>query len=148
MKLDQRLQALKRGSLFNSVPEDDLAVLAESMNEEPFDKNEVVCVEGEPADRIFLVVTGKFKVKPAQKSNRPIVLSAGDLFGEYGLFDQGLRTATITASEPGILLTLDYFRFRSFLLLFPQAMLAILGETVSQLLAYQRQLEKTAERAD
>jgi CRP/FNR family transcriptional regulator, cyclic AMP receptor protein len=138
MKLDARIQALEHGTLFASVPEADLAVLAESMNEEAFRKDETVCAEGEPADRIFVVMAGKFQIRPARGGDRVITLGAGDLFGEYGLFDQGLRTATIMASEPGTLLTLDYPRFRSFLLMFPEAMLAILGTTVGQLLAFQR----------
>lgn len=138
MRLDARMQALQQGTLFASVPEADLAVLAESMSEEAFGTNETVCVEGEPADRIFVVMTGRFEVRPPLGGDRAITLGAGDLFGEYGLFDQGLRTATIVASEPGILLTLEYPRFRSFLLMFPEAMLAILGTTVGQLLAAQR----------
>lgn len=138
MNLDARMQALQRGTLFGSVPEADLAVLAESMNEEAFEKDEVVCVQGDPADRIFVVVTGNFDVRAAGGGDHAISLGPGDLFGEYGLFDQGLRTATIIAGDPGTLLTLDYPRFRSFLLLFPEAMLAILGATVGQLLASQR----------
>lgn len=140
MRQDARMQALQKGKLFASVPEADLAVLAESMSEEAFAAGERVCVEGEPADRVFVVMSGRFEVQPPRGGDRAITLGKGELFGEYGLFDQGLRTATIIASEPGILLTLDYDRFRSFLLMFPEAMLAILGATVGQLLAYQRTL--------
>jgi CRP/FNR family cyclic AMP-dependent transcriptional regulator len=138
MKLDQRMRALQQGTLFNSVPEADLVVLAESMYEETFDKDEIVCAHGDPADRIFVVMTGNFAVNVSSGIDKPISIGPGELFGEYGLFDQGLRTATITADEPSILLTLDYPRFRAFLLLFPEAMLAILSATVEQLLTYQR----------
>jgi CRP-like cAMP-binding protein len=141
MKMDARLQALQHGPLFSSVPEEDLAVLAESMKEETFNKGEVVVSEGETADRIFVVVTGSFDVQPVADAKNPIRLGPGDLFGEYGLFDQGLRTATIVTREAGTLLTLDYPRFRAFLLLFPEAMLAILSVTVGQLLAVQRKLK-------
>ncbi|GIK82701.1 MAG: hypothetical protein BroJett024_38060 [Alphaproteobacteria bacterium] len=142
MTLDARIKVLQRGTLFSSVPEGDLAVLAESMNEEAFAAGETVCVRGEPADRIFVVASGRFDVRPG--GDHAVTLAAGELFGEYGLFDQGLRTATIVASEPGTLLTLDYPRFRAFLLMFPEAMLAILGATVGQLLAYQRRLDRPA----
>ena len=143
MKLESRMLALQHGSLFGNVPEADLAVLAESMNEETFGPGEIVCAAGEAADRIFVVAQGGFEVRPAV--GEPIPLRHGDLFGEYGLFDQGLRTATIVANVPGVLLSLDYPRFRSFLLLFPEAMLAVLSATVNQLLAYQRGLVGAAE---
>jgi CRP/FNR family cyclic AMP-dependent transcriptional regulator len=138
MTLAERMQALQQGTLFNSVPEADLVVLAESMYEEAFDKDEIVCAHGDPADRIFVVMTGNFAVKVSSGIENPISIGPGELFGEYGLFDQGLRTASITAGEPSTLLTLDYPRFRAFLLLFPEAMLAILSATVEQLLTYQR----------
>lgn len=140
MKLQARMRALQHGRLFSSVPESDLAVLAESMNEEAFEKGGIVCEQGEAADRIFVVMDGAFAVEVSGSPDQAIRLEPGDLFGEYGLFDQGVRTATITASEPGTLLTLDYPRFRSFLVLFPEAMFAVLSATVSQLLAYQRKM--------
>ena len=140
MTLDARMQALQKGTLFNSVPEADLMVLAETMFEEHFAKDEVVCVQDEPADRIFVVMSGQLDVKVGGTEDHTVLLRPGDLFGEYGLFDQGLRTATIAAREPSTLLTLDYPRFRAFLLLFPEAMLAILGATVEQLLTFQRKL--------
>ena len=142
MRLEARIEALQHGTLFASVPQDDLAVLAESMSEEAFGRDAVVCAAGDPADRIYVVMTGSFEVRPAGVEDHRITLRPGDLFGEYGLFDQGLRTATIVAREPGTLLTLDYGRFRAFLIQFPEAMLAILGTTVGQLLAFQRRLGK------
>lgn len=143
MILDSRIHALQHSPLLASVPEADLAVLAESMSEETFASDAIVCSEGDPADRIFFVMTGRFEVRHSSGSKTGIMLEPGELFGEYGLFDQGLRTATVVAREPGTLLTLDYDRFRAFLLLFPEAMFAILSETVGELLAFQRKLGQT-----
>jgi len=143
MRHEARIEALRHGALFASVPQDDLAVLAESMSEESFARGALVCSAGDPADRIYVVMSGGFEVRPSGAPDHAITLGHGELFGEYGLFDQGLRTATIVARESGTLLTLDYGRFRAFLLQFPEAMLAIFGATVGQLLAYQRRLGKT-----
>ena len=140
MNLDDRISALHRGSLFRSVPEADLFVLAESMREERFGKDDVVCVEGEVADRVFLVVKGKLSVAVADQIEQVISIGPGTLFGEYGLFDTGLRTATVTAVESSDLLSLNYDQFRAFMLQFPEAMYAILGATVEQLLASQKRL--------
>ena len=133
-----RFQLLQRCPLFSSVPENDLRALAETMQEERFTKGEIICDRGDPADRIFIVMRGGLEVRVALPEPHVVLLKAGDLFGEYGMFDEGFRTATIVSLEESVLLALDYARFRAFLLYFPEAMLAILGGTVRQLLASQR----------
>lgn len=140
MNLDDRIAALQHGPLFRSVPESDLFVLAESMHEEYFGKGDVICIEGDAADRIFLIVNGHLAVVPSGMPEHEISVGPGTLFGEYGLFDVGLRTATVTAVEPSDLLTLNYDRFRAFLLQFPDAMYAILSATVKQLLDFQKKI--------
>ena len=136
--MEARIQALRHGALFNSVPEAELAVLAQSMKEERFAPGDVVCEEGEPADRIYVVLGGSLEVHSSGSTHEPIRLGPGQLFGEYGMFDNGLRTATITAREASTLIALDYPRFRNFLIRFPEAMFAILSATVNQLLAARR----------
>ena len=136
--MEARIRALRHGALFNSVPEAELVVLAQSMKEEQFATGDTVCVEGEPADRIYVVLTGGLEVHSADAAQESITLGPGQLFGEYGMFDKGLRTATITAREPSTLIALDYPRFRNFLIRFPEAMFAILSATVDQLLSSRR----------
>ena len=138
MSLESRIRALQRSTLFSTVSETDLIALAETMREERFAKGEIVCTEGEQADRVFIVMSGGLEVRVAENSGRTVHLQHGDLFGEYGLFDESLRTATVASLHESVLLTLDYDRFRAFLLVFPEAMLAILSGTIKQLLTSQR----------
>jgi len=138
MTLNARFKLLQRCPLFSSIPENDLRALAETMQEERFTKGEIICDRGDPADRIFIVMRGNLEVRVALPQPHVVLLEAGDLFGEYGMFDEGFRTATVISREETVLLALDYARFRAFLLYFPEAMLAILGSTERQLLASQR----------
>ena len=56
----------------------------------------------------------------------------GDIVGEYGMFLPGGRSATLRASGPTSVLTLDYEHFKRFLLAFPQSMLSLLGQLVNR----------------
>ena len=137
---ETRVMALRRSELFRSLGDEDLRTLAEAFEEETFAAGEIVLAAGEPADRIFVVLEGTLEIRPPGHAGKPpIRVGPSALFGEYGMFDTGLRTATVTSLGQSRLLALDYHRFRAFLLRFPEAMLAILGTTVRQLLKARRQ---------
>ena len=55
----------------------------------------------------------------------------GDVVGEYGMF-LSRRSATLRSLGPARVLTLDYKQFRRFLLAFPESMLALFGQAVTQ----------------
>ncbi len=56
--------------------------------------------EGDPGDRLYVVMEGKVKLhrtSPDGRENMLAVLGPGELIGELSLFDPGPRTATRTA---------------------------------------------------
>jgi CRP-like cAMP-binding protein len=72
-------------------------------------KGQVLFKEGDPGDRLFVVVDGKLKLGTASSDGRENLLSIlgpGDMFGELSLFDPGPRTATATAVVDSKLLAL------------------------------------------
>jgi CRP-like cAMP-binding protein len=138
MSFDQRLRALHNCAFFSTVPETNLTALAQAMREERFEKGEVICEAGDSGDQVYVVMSGALEVRVPSDEGPARRLAPGDLFGEYGMFDGGLRTATVTCIEPSRLLTLDYARFRAFLLDFPETMFSIFGATVDRLLALER----------
>jgi CRP/FNR family transcriptional regulator, cyclic AMP receptor protein len=63
-------------------------------------KNQVVYRQGEPADSVFYIQTGKAKITVASAQGKEAVvaiLGTGDFFGEGCLGGQALRFATVTA---------------------------------------------------
>lgn len=134
MTLESRIRTLRNCAFFSVVPEQDLNVLAEAMDVEMYADGEIVFEFGDRADRVYVVVAGELMaVVPGKKSSaRPI--RAGDMLGEYGLFDDGVRSATVTCQSGVTMLSMDYPRFREFLVNFPEATLSILGRTVKRLL--------------
>lgn len=81
-----------------------------------FERNEVVCHEGDPADSLHLVADGRLSVRVSLASgDRAMlnVLGPGDYFGELALLRHDRRrTATITALEPARTLVLAASAFR------------------------------------
>ena len=134
MTLETRIRTLHNCAFFSVVPESDLVVLAEAMHEEMFGDGEIVFEYGDRADRIYVVSEGELMIVVPGEEGTARQIGPGDLLGEYGLFEQGARSATVTCQSAVTLLSMDYPRFREFLVTFPEATLSILGRTVKRLL--------------
>ena len=134
MTLEERIRTLHNSSFFSVVPEPDLVVLAEAMHEEMFADGEIIFEYGDRADRIYVVAAGELMaIVPGQEGSARKI-GSGELIGEYGLFEQGARSATVTCQSGVTMLSMDYTQFREFLVTFPEATLSILGRTVKRLL--------------
>jgi len=76
---------------------------------------EVVIRQGDPADRFFFIVDGAFDVTqvkdPGGTPRFLRSLGPDEMFGEIGLLGRTARTANVTASTDGTLLSLDGERF-------------------------------------
>jgi CRP/FNR family cyclic AMP-dependent transcriptional regulator len=65
---------------------------------------EVLFRQGDPADEMFFVVSGRFWVR-----ERRVAIEPGEIFGELGLLNSGqARTATVECTENGQLLRISY----------------------------------------
>jgi len=71
----------------------------------------VMVRQGDPADRLYFIVDGRFEVTqvpPAGGEPRHLrTMGPDELFGEIGLLARSPRTATVTATDDGHLLSLD-----------------------------------------
>jgi CRP/FNR family cyclic AMP-dependent transcriptional regulator len=69
-----------------------------------FAAGDVVFRRGDPADEMFFIVSGDFRVQ-----ERSVDLQTGDVFGELGLLNAGqARTATVECVTNGELLQISY----------------------------------------
>jgi CRP-like cAMP-binding protein len=71
--------------------------------------DEVICRQGEPGDRMYVVQSGRAKVIREDGGSQVIVgeLKKGDVFGEMSIFDRQPRSATVRADGRARMLTLD-----------------------------------------
>lgn len=142
-------QGLRQVALFQGVPGDDLRRIAHRMREHAFAAGKVVFREGEPGDRLFLVLTGQMHVY-VERAGATITyarLHAGECFGEMALLDEAPRSATVQADAPSRCLTLAKEDFLALLASHPQIALGIvqslsqrLRQASAQVQAYAQQL--------
>lgn len=65
-----------------------------------FDAGETIFAQGDPGDRVYIIVTGKVKISlmgPGDRENIRAILGPTEVFGELAVFDLGPRTCTATA---------------------------------------------------
>lgn len=70
---------------------------------------EIICCQGEPGDRMYVVQSGRAQVFREDGDSRVVVgeLGKGDVFGEMSIFDRQPRSATVQAVGSARILTLD-----------------------------------------
>ncbi len=90
--------------LFSGLPAARIADLAAMLKPRSARAGQVVVRKGEHADSMYFVVSGALEV---ELEPEPVILHAGDFFGEIALIAHGDRVATIAAIEETRLLVLD-----------------------------------------
>lgn len=87
---------------FRSLSNNELAHLASSLIERAFDKDEIVFLEGEPCEGLYLVREGIIKIYKLSSEGREQILShvrRGGSFNEVAVFDGGPNPANAAAIE-------------------------------------------------
>ncbi len=91
---------VRRAPLFAALDDEASASLLQTMVEVRLGRAEVLFAEGDPGDRLYVIVEGKIKLGRTSvdgRENLLAILGPGQMFGELSLFDPGPRTATATA---------------------------------------------------
>ncbi len=112
-------QWLGRTMLFRELAAADLAALAAAVKPEEHKRGSYVVREGEPGERLYLVLSGRLEVRRdyAPGKSEPVAeMGEGDAFGEIALLQGGVRTRSIRALEKSILLGLDKADFERLVL--------------------------------
>ena len=95
--------------LFSLLRDTQLVLLTEVLLRKPYPKNSTVVAAGDPADALYIVISGRLKVLMSDKEGKEVILAIlnqGDFFGEMGLIDQAPRSATVVAIDSCELLTM------------------------------------------
>ena len=129
-------------SFADRIASEARADLARRGAEVVFESGQAVLHEGDPADRVLLLVSGHVKVFKLSRAGREIVLDfrgPGELLGELGVISPGGRTASAVAVEAVQALSIRGSEFRSWLRQWPDAMLLLLEIVADRLRAADRQ---------
>jgi monoamine oxidase len=129
--LQERLHMMQRSAVFETIPVGDLRVLASIFAERELADGQVLCEAGEIADCVYAVLNGALDVVLPGETRAVTQKQRGDVAGEYGLF-LPTRSATLRAAGRSTVLQLDYVKFRKFLMVFPDSMMVLFGQSITQ----------------
>jgi CRP/FNR family transcriptional regulator, cyclic AMP receptor protein len=110
---------LKRVPLFSALTTEELTDLMRVFQERVYRKNQIVFLEEDTGEYMYLVKSGKVKVSkatPEGKENILAIHNSGEFFGEMSLLDGKTSPATVTAMEPCRLLIVSKQDFQTVLL--------------------------------
>jgi len=111
MKIEDTLSQVP---LFSELSRTDLKRLGRGTVTRQFPRGHVIVREGDQALGFFLILSGRAEVVKRADGPNPRVLStlgAGDFFGEMGLLDGYLRSASVRASVDTECLVLSRWDF-------------------------------------
>jgi CRP/FNR family transcriptional regulator, cyclic AMP receptor protein len=110
MTADENGQLLSSSSLFSGLDEKTLTYLGERAVRQTFEKGRTIFYQGDPGDSLFVVADGLVKVWVSSGDGEEMVMATlrrPDAFGELSAVDGQGRSASATALEPSVLVSLD-----------------------------------------
>jgi len=122
--------------LFEQFSEEELEHLVEIGRTESFDANATVFSEGDPPDKLYLILAGKAAILKRQEDQNKVALATlgkGDFFGEMALVEPVPRSATVSTVEPCEFFVVGRDSFMALLSKSPRLVPAVLASMVSKL---------------
>lgn len=110
---------LKKVSLFSELSTDELNDIQRVFVEKIYKKNQIIFLEEDTGEYMYLVKSGKVKVSkatPEGKENILAIHNTGEFFGEMSLLDGRTAPASVTAMEPCRLLIISKHDFANVLM--------------------------------
>lgn len=142
-------EATLQGALFDLIRRPDFTE-PDMWSRRDFGTKDVIIREGSKDHQIYLVEAGELAVTSTvdldeNRKVRPGIytLGPGQIFGEFCLFNDLPRTATVTANTDGRLITIDAFKLQGYLDQHPAIGYRVLRELYSALV---ERLDKTNKR--
>jgi len=126
------VDALANVPLFAGLDRGELAPLATMAVTRSYRGNVIVVNEGDRADTLYFVLSGRIKVFVGGRDGREIVLSTqgqGTYFGDM-MLDDGVRSASVMTLEPCRLAALSRDVFREFVMRHPDTALALITSLI------------------
>ncbi|WJY67128.1 CRP-like cAMP-activated global transcriptional regulator GlxR [Corynebacterium auris] len=90
-------ETLARAGIFQGVEPAAVSALIGEMETVNFARGTTIFDEGEPGDRLYILIDGKVKLArhaPDGRENLLSVMGPSDMFGELSIFDPGPRTSS------------------------------------------------------
>ncbi|MET0699610.1 MAG: Crp/Fnr family transcriptional regulator [Mycobacterium sp.] len=116
--VDHHRDILARAAIFQGVDPGAVRALTAQLHPVSFPRGYLVFGEGEPGDRLYIIVSGKVKIgrrSPDGRENLLSVLGPSDMFGELSIFDPGPHTSSGTTITAVRAVSMDRIALRTWL---------------------------------
>lgn len=135
---------LARLTHFESLPEEVINSLEQIAIRQTFSEEQVIYLEGEPAESVYLLEKGWVKAVRLSRKGREqavLVLRAVDLFGDVALFTSGFYPGTVTALEDCVVWALPSLQLMERIERYPQLAQAFIRHLAFRILDHLRLVE-------
>ena len=97
----KQIGVLKNIPIFHTLTRKELLEVDELLHERTYEKGEIIFEKGETGQGIFIILTGKIGVTPCSELpiSADLEMGPGEMIGEFSLFDELPRLATVMALE-------------------------------------------------
>ena len=145
--LDIMVPALSRVPLFGGLSREELVSLSSVVRTSRYFAGEVILVEGQTGDTMFILRHGAVKITRSSRQGREVVLAflrQGQYFGELSILDGRERSANVTALEETEVYVIERSDFLGLLQKHPSLSVHLLQELAGQIRAADQQIEYLA----
>ncbi|HEX8947823.1 MAG TPA: Crp/Fnr family transcriptional regulator [Dissulfurispiraceae bacterium] len=141
---ENELGLLKRIELLALLTESEVLQVINKLQVRNFRKNEIVLVEEDSNDFMYVILEGEVKVTRTSEDGKEIILAlhaAGDFFGEMSLIDGQMTSATVTAIEESLIALISKEDFYSLLYNEKKILLSLLQSFCRRIRASNKTIE-------
>ncbi|MBN1571176.1 MAG: Crp/Fnr family transcriptional regulator [Acidobacteria bacterium] len=124
-----KVDLIRKVPLFSTLTDEEFSQLAHIFVARAYRKGQIIFLEEETGNYMYLVLSGKVKVSKSGAGGKETILAihrAGDFFGEMSLLDGKTAPATVSAMEDSKIISLSGADFHKYLLHNEKVMLQII----------------------
>ncbi len=121
--MNEVTEILSRAGIFQGVEPTAVHNLISQLDTAKYPRGTTIFEEGEPGDRLYIIISGKVKLARHSADGREnllTVMGPSDMFGELSIFDPGPRTSSAVCVTEVICATMDSVMLHQWIAEHPQ----------------------------
>lgn len=125
----EKILFLQRVPMFEGLSSRHLRVIADIAEEEQFPRGQVIFEEGQPGDKMYIIVDGQVQVEKAVEGAKPVPLATlekRDLLGDMAILDDQPRSASARTAADSRLLAVNSVSLHELIREFPDISFGLL----------------------
>lgn len=138
---------LRKIPLFAGLKDEELEAINNVTFVKKVPKDQVILLEDEEGDTLFIILEGKVKVSSYSESGKEVIFSllgGGDFFGDMSLLDGKTRSASVVAVEDTKIQLIRRSDFYNIISEYPGIAMKLLGELASRIRKADDRIESLA----